>query len=332
MTKAIKRNVIDGKTLLLIAAIATFAGEPGHAQTYPSKAVRVVAPFAAGGTLDVVTRIIAQKLTQTWGQQFIVDARPGAAGNIGTEIVARSRPDRYTLLMGNISTHAINVSLYPKLPFDPVNDFSPITQTVSLQMALAVHPSLPVTSVKELIALAKAQSERLTFSSGGIGAPQHLAGELFMYMTGTKMTHVPYKGNAPALADLLGGQVMMSFDNVASLMPYIKSGRLRGIAVTSAQRLPLMPELPTVAETSGLADFEVSGWHALFAPAGTPREIVQQLSSEIARILRMPDVRQQLSDQGVDPVGSTPDQLAAFQKGETAKWAKAIKASGAKAE
>lgn len=319
-------------TFFLIGTVAAFLCMPGHAQTYPTKPVRVVAPYAAGGTLDVVTRIIAQKLSETWGQQFIVDNRVGGGGNIGTEIVARARPDGYTLLMGNHATHAINQSLYPKLPYDPVKDFIPITQTVTLQMALVVHPSLPVTSVKELIAMAKARPAQLSYATGGIGTHQHLAAELLNYMTGTEMQHVPYKGNAPAIADVLGGHVMLSFDNLASVMPHVKTGRLRVLAVTSAQRSLLMPKVPTVAETPGLAGFEVTGWHGLFSPTGTPRHIVQRLSGEIARILGTTDMRQQLSSQGVDPVGSSPEQFVAFLKSEIAKWAQAVKVSGARVD
>ena len=312
---------------LVVSAITTSA----DAQNYPSKPVRIVAPYAAGGTLDVVARMIGQKLGESWGQQFIVDNRAGAGGNIGTDIVAKSPPDGYTLLMGNVSTNAINPSLYSKLPFDPFKDFAPITQTVSLQMALVVHPSLPVTNVKQLIALAKSRPGSLNYASGGIGTTQHLGAELFKHMTVTNMQHVPYKGNAPAIADLLGGHVVLIFDNLASVLPHVKVGRLRALAVTSLKRLPLVPELPTVAE-SGVAGFELTGWHGMFAPAGTPRDIVQRLSSEISRILAAPDMRQQLAGQGVDPVGSTPEQFAVFQNSEAAKWAQAIKVSGARAE
>jgi len=315
---------------LLGSACAIFAASV-HAQSYPAKPVRVVAPYPAGGTLDVVTRMIGQRLGETWGQQFIVDNRAGAGGNIGTEIVAKSPPDGYTLLMGNVSTNAINPSLYPKLPYDPFKDFAPITQTVSLQMALVVHPSLPVATVKELIALAKSRPGKLNYASGGIGTTQHLGAELFKHMTGIDMQHVPYKGNAPAIADLLGGHVVLIFDNLASVMPHVKTGRLRALAVTSLQRLPLVPELPTVSE-AGLAGFELTGWHGLFAPAATPREIVQRLSAEVSRILNTAEMRQQLAAQGVEPVGSTPEQFAVFQKSEAAKWAQAIKVSGARAE
>jgi len=315
----------------MTSLLATISGLPVAAQTYPTKPVRIVAPYAPGGTLDVVTRMISQRLTETLGQQFVVDNRSGAGGIIGSDLVAKSPPDGYTIVMGNVSTHAINVSLYPKHPFDPVKDFSPITQTVLLQMALVVHPSLPVTSVKQLIALAKARPGSLNYASGGIGTSQHLAAELFKSMTSTDMRHVPYRGNAPAIVDLLGGHVVLIFDNLASVLPHIKSNRLRAIASTSARRTALMPELPTVAE-SGLTGYEVIGWHGLFAPAGTPREIVHRLSTEVARMLATSDMRNQLSSQGVEPVGSTPEQFAAFQKSEMIKWAKVIKISGAKAE
>ena len=324
-------STIASITAVLAGLFVSTVTTSSDAQNYPSKPVRIVAPYAAGGTLDVVARMIGQKLGEAWGQQFLVDNRAGAGGNIGTEIVAKSSPDGYTILMGNVSTNAINPSLYSKLSFDPYKDFVPITQTVSLQMALVVHPSLPVTDVKQLVALAKSRPGSLNYASGGIGTTQHLGAELFKHMTATDMQHVPYKGNAPAIADLLGGHVVLIFDNLASVIPHIKVDRLRALAVTSSQRLPLMPKLPTVAE-SGVAGFELTGWHGLFAPTGTPREIVQRLSSEVSRILGVADMRQQLAGQGVDPVGSTPDQFAVFQKAEAEKWAKAIKASGARAE
>lgn len=324
-------STIASITAVLAGLFVSTVTTSSDAQNYPSKPVRIVAPYAAGGTLDVVARMIGQKLGEAWGQQFLVDNRAGAGGNIGTEIVAKSSPDGYTILMGNVSTNAINPSLYSKLSFDPYKDFVPITQTVSLQMALVVHPSLPVTDVKQLVALAKSRPGSLNYASGGIGTTQHLGAELFKHMTATDMQHVPYKGNAPAIADLLGGHEVLIFDNLASVIPHIKVDRLRALAVTSSQRLPLMPKLPTVAE-SGVAGFELTGWHGLFAPTGTPREIVQRLSSEVSRILGVADMRQQLAGQGVDPVGSTPDQFAVFQKAEAEKWAKAIKASGARAE
>jgi tripartite-type tricarboxylate transporter receptor subunit TctC len=313
---------------LVVALHATSVG----ADTYPTKPVRVVAPYSAGGTLDVVTRMIGAKLSETWGQPFIVDNRPGAGGNIGTELVARAKPDGYTLLMGNTSTHAINQSLYPKIPFDPVKDFAPITQTVTLKMALVVHQSVSAKSVPELIALAKASPDQLTVASGGIGTTQHLGAALFMHMTGTKMVHVPYKGNAPAIADLVSGQVKVMFDNLASVMPHVTSGQLRLLAVTSTQRSPMMPDIPAVAETPGLEGFELTGWHGLFAPSGTSPVIVKQLNAEIVRILQTAEMREQLSKQGVEPVGSTPEAFAAFQSKEASKWAEAVKASGARVD
>ena len=315
----------------LFGAMTVWLGLPAHAQPYPAKPVRIVIPYAAGGTTYVMALMFGQKLGESLGQQFIVDPRPGAGGNVGAELVAKSAPNGYTVLMGNVTTHAINVSLYAKLPFDAVKDFVPITQTVLLNMALVVHPSLPVKSVQELIALAKARPGQLNYGSGGIGTAPHLAAELFNQLSATRMQHIAYKGNVLSIADLLGGHIVLIFDNLAVVLPHVKTGRLRAIAGTGGQRSSQMPELPTIAET-GLPGFEVTGWHGLFAPAGTPRDIVQRLSGEIARIVGSADVRQQLARDGVDPVGSTPDQFAAFQRSEIAKWAQVVKISGAKAE
>jgi tripartite-type tricarboxylate transporter receptor subunit TctC len=298
------------------------------ADTYPSKPIKLIVPFPAAGTTDILARVVAQKLTEAWGQPVIVDNRPGAAGNIGADLVAKSPADGYTVLMGTVSTHAINPSLYARLPFDHVKDFAPITLVAAVPNILVVNPSVPATSVKELIALAKAKPGKLNFASSGNGTSIHLSGELFKTMTGVDMTHVPYKGSAPALTDLMGGQVNVMFDNMPSAFPHVKSGKLRALAVTSARRSPAVPDLPTVAE-AGVPGYEATSWFGLIAPAGTPKEIVNKFSTTVAKILGTPEVRERLSSQGAEPVGNTPEQFSAFIRAETAKWAEVVKKSGA---
>src|SRR5438034_5972010 len=254
----------------LAAALLVVAAPVALGQVaYPTKPVRLVVPFPAGGTTDLLARAAAQKLSEAWGQQVIVDNRPGAAGNIGAELVAKAAPDGYTLLMGTVGTHAINASLYAKMPYDHVKDFAPVILVAGVPNVLVVNPSLPVHSVQELIAYAKANPGKLNFASSGSGTSIHLSGELFKVMTGVQMTHVPYKGSAPALQDLLGGQVQLMFDNLPPSLPQIKAGRLRALAVTSATRAPALPDVPTVAE-AGLPGFEASSWFGVLAPAGTP--------------------------------------------------------------
>lgn len=315
----------------LCGSLFCLAASVALAQGYPNKPVRMVVPFPPGGTTDILARAVGQKLSEAWGSQVIIDNRPGAGGNIGTDIVAKAAPDGYTLLMATVGTHAINGSLYAKLPFDPVKDFAPVTLVASVPNVLVVHPSLPATSVKELIALAKSKPGELTFASSGNGTSIHLAGELFKTMTGTKMLHIPYKGSAPAITDLLGGQTNMMFDNLPSAMPHIKSGKLRALAVTSAHRSAALPDVPTIAE-SGIPGYEASSWFGVVAPAGTPKEIVAKINADIVRGLSAPDLKDRLSGQGAEPVGNTPEQFAAYIKTETAKWAKVVKESGAKVD
>ena len=315
----------------LCAVLLCLAATLAFAQAYPNKPVRLVVPFPPGGTTDILARSVAQKLYEAWGQQVLIDNRPGAGGNIGTEIVAKAVPDGYTLLMGTVGTHAINSSLYSRLPFDPVKDFAPVTLVASVPNVLVVHPSLPAKSVKELIALIKAKPGELTFASSGNGTSIHLAGELFKSMTGTTMLHIPYKGSAPALTDLLGGQTNMMFDNLPSSIQHIKSGKLRALAVTSSHRSSALPDVPTVAE-SGVPGFEASSWFGVLAPAGTPREIVNKINADIVKALSAPEIRERLSGQGAEPVGNTPEQFAAYIKAESAKWAKVVKESGAKVD
>jgi tripartite-type tricarboxylate transporter receptor subunit TctC len=320
------------RTGLVIAACTAAFGAQAQAPAanYPNKQIRVIVPFPAGGPTDAIARSIAQKLNETWNQPVVVDNRPGAGGNIGTELAAKSPPDGYTLFIGTVA-NAINQSLFAKLPFDFTRDFAPVTQNYVTGLMLAVHPSLPVNSVNDLIALAKARPGELSFASSGVGGTPHLSGELFNALAGVKMVHVPYKGSAPAMADLLGGHVQLTFDNMLTVLPQVKAGKLRGLAVTMLSRSPLAPELPTVAE-AGLKGFEVKSWNGVVVPAGTPKEIIARLNGEIVRILRQPDLREKFIVQGVELVPTTPEEFGAFIRQDIAKWAKVIQQSGARAE
>ena len=311
----------------LLAAFASAA----LAQAYPNKPIRVVVPFPAGGTTDILARAVGQKLTESLGVAVVVDNRPGAAGNIGADIVAKSAPDGYTLLMGTVGTHAINASLYAKMPYDHVKDFSPVILVAGVPNVLVVNPSLPVNSVADLIKLAKAKPGQINFASSGSGTSIHLSGELFKTMAGVDVTHIPYKGSAPALADLIGGQVQLMFDNLPSALPQIKGGKLRAIAVTSLTRAPALPDLPTMSE-SGLPGFESSSWFGLLAPAGTPQPIITRLNAEVNKWLQTPEARDHLLAQGAFAAGGSPAQFAAHIRAETDKWAKVVKASGAKVD
>ena len=311
------------------ALIAVSAALTATAAEYPTKPIRLIVGFAPGGGTDTTARAIGSKLSELLGQQIIIDNRPGAAGNIAAELVSKATPDGYTLLMGTIAALAINPSLYTtKLPFDSIKDFAPITQAVDSTNILSLHPSVPAGSVKELIALAKAKP--LNYGSSGVGGTGHLAGELFNTMAGVKMTHVPYKGGGPAMIDLVGGQVQLVFATAASAVPQIKGGKIKGLAVTTAKRSALMPNLPTIAE-AGLPGFDANNWYGVLAPAKTPRPIILRLNSEIAKVLAMPDVKNFLFNQGLDPAAGTPEQFGAYIKSEMTKWAKVVKASGAKA-
>jgi len=318
--------------VVLAAVIAIGAVAPVGAQgTYPTKPVRLVVPFPAGGTTDILARAVAQKLSETWGQQVIVDNRPGAGGNIGSELVAKSPPDGYTLLMGTVGTHAINPSLYAKMPYDHVKDFVPVILVAGVPNVLVVNPSLPVNSVQELIAYAKANPNKLNFASSGNGTSIHLSGELFRTMTGVQMTHVPYKGSSPALTDLIGGQVQLMFDNLPSSLAFIKANRLRALAVTSTTRAPALPDVPTMVE-AGVPGFEASSWFGVLAPAGTPPDIVARINGDVAKWLATPEAREKMMAQGAIAVGGSPDDFARHIAAETAKWAKVVKESGAKVD
>ena len=318
-------------TAVLLACAAQLCAPGVSAQQYPAKPIRYVVPFPAGGTTDILARLVGAKLTEAWGQQIIVDNRPGAGGNVGSEFASKAPPDGYTILGGTVSSHSINTNLYSKMPYHPLRDFAPITLLVMVPNVLVVHPSVPAKSVKEFVAFAKARPGQLRFASAGNGTSQHLSGELFMMLTGTKMIHVPYKGSAPASADLLGGQVELSFENSTIAVPYIKAGRMRALGVTTAKRTGALPDTPTIAE-AGVPGFEVSSWQGVFAPAGTPPDIVKKLNTEIVRIIGLPDIQRRLADIGADPVGNTPEQFTAFIKTELDKWQKVVKASGAKVD
>lgn len=312
---------------LLLGTVALQA----FAQSYPVKAVKMIVPFPAGGTTDILGRIVAQKLSERLGQPFIIDNRGGAGGNIGADVVAKSAPDGYTLLVGTVGTNAINASIYAKMPYDTVKDFVPIGLIAAVPNVLVVHPSVPARTVKELIDLLKSKPGEINFASSGNGTSIHLSGELFKTMAGVRMNHIPYKGSAPALTDLIGGQVQLMFDNLPSSMPHIKAGKLRALAVTSLKRSAARPDLPTIAEAA-LPGFDASSWFALFAPAGTPKEIVGKLNSELNTILQLADVREKFAAQGAEPTEFTPEQFAAFTQAELTKWARVVKESGAKVD
>ncbi len=326
------KHAFSGAALCVVAL--SFAAGPACAQPagqgYPSKPIRILVGFAAGGPSDVAARTIAQKLTEKWGQQVIVDIRPGAGGNIATELAAKSPPDGYTLLEPAFA-HAVNPVLYSKLPFDAAKDFTPILLFASIANLLVVHPSIPANSVKELVAFAKARPDQLSFGSAGSGTASHFAGELMNMMGGIKVTHIPYKGLAPAHLDAMAGQLSMMFDGIVTGIPAVKAGKLRALGVTTKTRWRGTPDIPTLSE-AGLTGFEVNSWYGLLAPAGTPREIVNRLNLEVARSLREPDARERFYSFGAEPMGGTPEEFGDYIKAETAKWSKVIKAAGIKVD
>ena len=310
----------------LIANMDASLAQSGGA-AYPAKPVRLVVPFPPGSSTDIVSRLLAQKLSEGWGHQVIVDNRPGGGGAIGVELVAKAPADGYSLVVGHIGTHGVNPSLFPKLPYDPIKDFSFITQTVSLPLILAVHPSLPARTVKELTALAKVKKGQLNYASGGNGSAAHLAVEYYKLLAKVDLVHVPYKGTGPALTDLMAGNVSVTITGMPPLMPHIKSGRLRALAVTTAKRVENLPQLPTFAE-SGYPEYEINSWQGLFAPAGAPADIVSKIHGAVAGTLKLPDVRERLAGLGAEPVASAPEQFAAHVKREIAKWARVVKSAG----
>jgi tripartite-type tricarboxylate transporter receptor subunit TctC len=317
---------------MLIGAAMLPMATPAAAQapTYPDKPIRIVVPFPVGGVADTFGREIGRKLTEAWGQPVVVDNRTGAGGNIGADIVAKSAPDGYTLVIGNIGTHAVNVSLLPVMPFDPIKDFTPIVHVLDAEGLLVVNPSIKATTVPELIALARAQPGTLSYGSAGVGTTSHLAGELFKSMTKVDIVHVPYKGNVPAITDLLGGQTSMIFATMPTVLPHVRAGKLRPLAVLGTARSPALPDVPTVAES--VPGFEVSNWIGLFGPAGMPPAIVARLNVEVQKIMRSPEIQKRLETEGAKFIPMTPDQFATFQKAEITKWAKTIKDANIKVD
>ena len=322
------QNRIAALLLALLPLVA--AAPPALAQAYPSKPVRLIVPFPPGGVTDIVGRILAQRLGESLGQQVIVDNRGGAAGAIGAQAAARSTPDGYTLLMAT-ATHAINATLAPSPGFDLVKDLAPVSLAASVPLLLAVNPSFPAKDVKELVAAAAARPGQVNFASGSTGSASHLAGEMLKTMARVDMVHIPYKGGSLAVQDLAAGQVQLMFENMPSILPFVQSGRLRGLAVTSARRSPAAPELPTMIE-SGYAGFEAGSWYGLFAPAGTPAEILARLNADMVKSLRSAETRKLLAQQGAEPVGNSEAEFAAFIRAEIAKWGRVIKAANVKTD
>ncbi len=309
-------------TVLAVCSASAFA------QAYPAKPIRMVVTFPTGGAPDILARLFSEKAAL--GQAVVVDNKPGAGGNIGSDIVAKAPNDGYTLVMGTVGTHSINGALYAKMSYDMVKDFTPVSLLASAPNLLVVNNDLPVRNVSELIAYMKANPNKLSFGSPGIGTSVHVSGELFKSLTGTSMTHVPYKGRQFAIPDLIGGQIQLMFDNMPSALPMVKEGKIRALAQTTARRSLAAPEVPTVAET--VPGFEATTWFAVFAPANTPRDIVNRLQGEMVRVFKLPDVQTRLKTLGLDAVLSSPDELARYQASEITKWAKVVKDSGARAE
>ena len=301
------------------------------AQDYPARPIRIIVPFTPGAGVDIVGRAVAQSLNEAWKQPVVIDNRPGAGGTNAGELVARGSADGYTLLLGNVSTLAIAPALNPKLPYSPLRDFAPITLITTSENVLVLHPSVPATTLRELITYAKANPRKLNYGSSGNGTTSHLGGAMFASMTGTEMTHVPYKGSGPMLTDLLAGQLQLSFSSVPTALPHIKSGRLRALAVTLLARSSVLPDLPTVQEAAGLKGFELSLWQGIVAPAATPRAIVMKLNQQIVGSLRTPEMKAKLTVQGLEAVGNTPEQFGAYIGEEIAKWTRVVKSSGAQA-
>jgi tripartite-type tricarboxylate transporter receptor subunit TctC len=315
---------------LTAAALLVALLPVAHAQKFPSRPIRMIVPVPPGSGTDLIARTLGQKMSERLGVPVIIENKPGASAAIGTDLLAKSAPDGHTIMMG-YTVHATNPIFNPNLPYDTLKDFAAIAYVCYIPLVLDVHPSVPVNSVQELIALARARPGQLSYASGGAGAGAHLSGELFRIMTKTDIVHVPYKGNAPALTDMLGGQVTMMFDIVTTSLPHIRSGKLKGLAVTSPKRSTLAPELPTMIE-AGLPGFETTGWYMMFAPAGTPREIITLLNAEVNRAIREPDVGAKLGSQGVEFTGGTPGEAEAFLRSEMQRWGQLARATGMKAD
>jgi len=314
----------------LIALTATPCAYAQGAASYPSKTIRYIVGYTPGGTADMLARAVGQKLTETWGQQVIVENRPGAGTNIGAEVAAKAPPDGYTLFMPTVA-NAINPTLYPKLNFDLMRDFVHIINFAKVPGIVVVHPSVPAKNVKDLIAIAKANPDKLRHGSTGIGSPHHLAGEIFKSMTGVKMVHVPYRGASPAFVDIIAGHIEVYFGAMVSTLPHAKSGKVRALGVTTLKRVAAVPEIPTIDE-QGLKGFETGSWFGMSVPTGTPRDIVTKLHAEATKAIAAPDIRNRMTPEGAEFVGDTPEQFTAFLRTEIVKWGKAVKASGAKPE
>ncbi len=309
---------------LMAGLIAMCCAQATWAQNFPTKPIRFYTPYPPGGTTDILARIFGAKMQEAWGQSVIVEAKSGAGGNIGADFVAKAPPDGYTILMGASGPLAINASLFSKLPYDPGRDFSPIVLSASVPLVLVTHPSLPVKNVREFIALIKARPAQFNYASAGPGSPQHLTAEMFKFMTKVDMTHIPYKGSGPAIIDLIGGQIPFAFESMIPILPQVKAGKLRGLAVTSATRSPVLPDIATVAD-SGVPGFESIAWYGVVAPAGTPKEVVAKLNGEMVRIANLPDIKQRLIEMGSPPVAGTPEQFGALIKSEIPKWGRVVK-------
>ena len=315
----------------MLSLVPLYAAAQASVQLYPAKPVHIVNPFTAGGPVDLLARAVGQKLTEAWGQPVVVETRAGAAGNIGIEYVAKQPADGYTLLVMPTGNAVVNQHIFPKLPYDPLRDFAPVTLLATVENVLVVHPAVQAGSVQELIALARASPGKLTYSSPGVGSQAHLAGELLKSMAGIDIVHVPYKGMAPALNDLLGGQVSMMAVSMSSGLKQVQAGKLRALGVASLRRSAAAPDIPTVAE-QGLPGFEALSWYALMAPAGTPKAIVDRIAAECARALRAPDMRERLVALGADPVGNSPAELAEMLKRESARWGELVRKAGIRGE
>jgi tripartite-type tricarboxylate transporter receptor subunit TctC len=323
--------------LALLAGLASLSTAPAAlAQAWPARPVKIVVPFPAGGTTDIVARLLTVELQKAWGQPVVVENRGGAGGNIGSEAVAKSPPDGYTLLMATVGTHSINLPLFEankqRLPYHPLNDFAPITNVAGVPNVMVVPAALPVNTVQEFIALAKSRPGSLNMASSGNGTSIHLTGELFKSMTGTYMLHLPYRGSAPALQDLIAGNTQVMFDNLPSALPHIRSGRLKALAVTSRERSAALPNVPTMEAAANLKGFDAAAWFGLLAPAGTPREVVNKVHQDVARILATPEMRERFAAQGAQPIGDTPAQFGAFIRSEIDKWTQVVKFSGARVD
>ena len=316
---------------LATAAAAALLPLAANAQAYPTKPITIIVPFSAGGTTDILARVVAQALTSELGQSVVVDNRAGAGGNIGGALAARAPADGYTLFMGTVGTHAINAALYKKMPFDPIKDFAPLSRVANVPNLLVANPNQPFRTVKELIAYAKAHPGEVNFGSSGSGSSIHLSGELFKTMAKVDMVHVPYKGSAPAVTDLLGNQIAIMFDNMPSAITQVRAGKLRPLAVTTAKRSPELPDVPTIAE-AGVPGFEATSWFGMFAVAGTPKPVLDKINAALVKALAQPAVRAKIKEQGGEVVSETPEQFATFIKAESTKWGKVVKESGASAD